>query len=236
MSNITLFSLKKLSFSFHNNVKPLFNQAEFSITKNSLTFIRGKNGMGKSTLFNILQGTIAQSSIISAELEYDGKEYKINTPEDIPKEFTHNVKMVQQSFDSMIAPDEDFNNNLALAKLATIPGLHQLPQPNQFEALIKTFGINTTIPVHLLSGGQRQILALCMALQKEPKILLLDEPTAALDTQNSQLLMEFLQALQSIISITILIITHDKEVVENYVCGSYYELEDNLIKRKERVC
>ena len=236
MENKSIFTLKKLSFSFHKSSKPLFDQAELSIQEGGLTFIRGKNGMGKSTLFNILQGNIPHNALLSCELFFDDKMYQINNADQLPQEFVQNIKMVQQSFDSMIAPDESFTTNLALAKLGTIPGLSKLPTPKNFDQLIKEFGIDSEIPVHLLSGGQRQILALCMALQKKPRILLLDEPTAALDEQNSRLLMNFLQALLSLVSITILIITHDKEVIENYVCGGYYELENNLIIKKERIC
>jgi ABC-type lipoprotein export system ATPase subunit len=78
----------------------------------------------------------------------------------------------------------------------------------------------------MLSGGQRQILAILMALQKSASILLLDEPTAALDDKNSSMVMSFLnELLATDKNLTVLIICHDKELVDTYAHSQYHQIE-----------
>src|SRR5581483_218231 len=84
--------------------------------------------------------------------------------------------------------------------------------------------IDMTTPAHLLSGGQRQILAIMMALQKPTRVLLLDEPTAALDNDNAQQVMAFLENITAELNLITLIICHDKELVVTYGHHSCYEL------------
>ena len=105
------------------------------------------------------------------------------------------------------------------------PLFNYLPQYQPLPKLIKRFGISFEKPVYLLSGGQRQILAILMVLQKPTKLLLLDEPTAALDHKNSTMVMEFLKELLKSVSLTILIICHDKELVRTHAEDDFFEIK-----------
>ena len=81
--------------------------------------------------------------------------------------------------------------------------------------------------MHQLSGGQRQILALMMKLQGNPGLLLLDEPTAALDEENAGLVFDFLKGLP----LTVLAVCHDEELVERYTTGNRLQMyigKDNV--------
>ena len=133
--------------------------------------------------------------------------------------------MVQQKFDLMIADQFTFGQNLQIANLPEYPFFAPLPAHKPLPKLVERFGINSNTPAYLLSGGQRQILSILMVLQKHTKILLLDEPTAALDEKNAQMVMLFLQELIITTPITILIICHDKDLVHEYATKHYYELE-----------
>jgi len=104
------------------------------------------------------------------------------------------------------------------------PSLCELPETKPLPSLIEKYGIDYNIPVSLLSGGQRQILSILMVLERSPKILLLDEPTAALDEENTQLVMDFLQDLCKHQGLTIIAIVHSHELVEKYTPQGYYEL------------
>ena len=113
----------------------------------------------------------------------------------------------------MIADQFSFIENARLAAMAHYPGVTKLPQATLYPELLQRFGIAMDKPTKLLSGGQRQILAIVMALQKKCSILLLDEPTAALDETNAELVMHFLQDLIRTTGLTVIMICHDSDLI-----------------------
>ena len=215
--------IKKLSFKFDKNAQYFFNDLSIDFAAGKINFIQGKNGVGKSTLFNILQGNIPASSLISGEFEL-GKQIVSAQQNAIDSNMSYQVKMVQQQFDKMLALNFTFDQNLQIAQLNQYPGLGQLPKVHSVPHIINNFSINRNIPIQLLSGGQRQILSILMVLQKPTKLLLLDEPTAALDEKNADMVMQFLQELIKETDITILVISHDTELVKKYAQGNYYQI------------
>lgn len=100
-----------------------------------------------------------------------------------------------------------------------------LKNPARLPALLERLEIDLTLPTYRLSGRQRQILALTMALQKSPSLLLLDEPTATLDSINSHLVFQFLQALIIADKVTILTICHDHDLINEYCNGQQLEID-----------
>ena len=142
----------------------------------------------------------------------------------LPIVFTQQVHAVQQNYDSMIANQFTFMENLQLANLPIYPHLKRLPQATLFD-VIKTLNIDPNKPAYLLSGGQRQLLAILMSLQKTTKLLLLDEPTATLDKKNADLIMQCLFQLAEQLKVTMLIICHDKELVKKYAQGNSFIIQ-----------
>ena len=87
----------------------------------------------------------------------------------------------------MIANQFTFHGKSAIGEFADVSSIdNRLPHATLFD-IIKPLGIDMHKPAHLLSGGQRQFLAILMALQKPTKLLFLDEPTATLDKKNAHL-------------------------------------------------
>lgn len=79
--------------------------------------------------------------------------------------------------------------------------------------LAQSFNIPLDIPIELLSGEQRQVLAILTMLQRTSSLLLLDEPTATLDEENSHLVMRCITSLAEVQKITVLMITHDRSLL-----------------------
>ncbi len=211
--------IQDLSFAFDaTDNHPFFNHLSISFTPNTMHFIQGDNGIGKSTLFNILQGSISSTALCSATITLDGVTYQTEKNR-LPYALLKHIHTVQQQYDRMLAPHLSFIENLKLANLPDYPGLRSLPQATLFSQ-IQVDHIDQTKPVHLLSGGQRQLLAILMALQKPTKVLLLDEPTATLDRKNTHLIMQSLHQLATQLGVTMLIICHDKEIVQEYADGN----------------
>ncbi len=224
---MTMF-IKHLSFKFNKkSAQSFFQNITIAFAPNKVHFIQGDNGVGKSTFFNILQGAIGKDAYLEASIQLDGTTFNTHNTM-LPHVFTQQVHVVQQNYDSMIANQFTFMENLQLANLPMYPHLKPLPQATLFD-VIKTLGIDPHKPAYLLSGGQRQLLAILMALQKTTKLLLLDEPTATLDKKNADLIMQCLFQLAEQLKVTMLIICHDKELVKQYAQENNFviqQLED----------
>lgn len=181
-----------------------FEELSFSLEPGKLHALHGKNGVGKSVLLNILAGHLP---LLSGTIEGGG------------------IALVRQQFDQMLAGSFSFEENLRFATMGRFPSpFKRLSQTTDYQFLISRFNINPKIPVQKLSGGQRQILALLMVLQRPTQTLLLDEPTAALDEQNALMVFSFLETLPAI---TKLVVCHDRALINRFVTGSHLHLLPN---------
>lgn len=199
--------VKNLCFRHKKQAKPFFTDLNFHLAPGKLHALHGKNGTGKTVLLNILSGKTDPSACLEGSIQNRG------------------AVLVNQRFDTMIADQFTFLENLKFARFNRFPlPFVRLKQAKLFTELIEHFHIDFATPAYKLSGGQRQILALLMVLQRKAKILLLDEPTATLDEQNAQMVFEFLHKLQDI---TLLVVCHDKDLISRYTTGSHYTLIRN---------
>lgn len=207
--------ISNLTFTFPHQKQPFFTHINATFESGKIYFIQGKNGAGKSTFFSLLQGTVAHQSELTGSITYDNHDYPIKNNH-IPDQISSFVKTVVQDSSSMIADDMSVEKNMQLAQLSAHPRFVPLPSLSHVPHLIQKFNLNLATQARYLSGGQKQILAIIMALQKPTHILLLDEPTAALDEKNSILVMDFLSTLAREQQLIILVITHDQDIVDTY--------------------
>jgi len=222
--------IKQLSYKFDTqDTDYFFDHLYAEFVPHALNIIMGDNGVGKSTFFSILCDNISAHAQLTATLEVGGTGYEaVNNH--MPNAFVQHVHMVQQQYDAMLADQFSFKQNLQFACLPCYPGLHALPQAQLFD-IINDMNIDIDKPAYLLSGGQRQLLAILMALQKSTKLLLLDEPTATLDKKNAVLIMEALAKLAQKLHVTMLIISHDHGLINNYAARSFVLEKDEQGKR-----
>ena len=212
-------ALHNLTFSFALHSKPFFKDLTIDFKTGQINFICGKNGMGKSTLLKILSGNVAASQV-QGVLHIDGEDFDVRQLDCMSR----SIALVCQNFNNMLVDAYSFYENLQFALMSSFPSFGRLPVALPLPAFIEKYGINQHVPIHLLSGGQRQILSILMMLQRCPQILLLDEPTAALDEENAAIVMDFLQDLCVQENITIIAIVHDFDLVQKYGQGHYFEL------------
>jgi ABC-type multidrug transport system ATPase subunit len=200
--------IENLSYKHRINAPYLFRNMSFSLEAGKLHALHGKNGTGKSVLLHLLSGDVPPEGIIEGEIHSKGA-----------------AALVNQKFDRMIADQFSFDDNLKLACMRRLPSLFAtLKQPDiVFEALDR-FQIDRTIPVCRLSGGQRQILSILMALQKHVEYLFLDEPTATMDEENAVLVFDFLSLLTEK-GMTVFAVCHDRELLSSYVTGTEWMLK-----------
>ena len=193
------------------NEKQVLTNLNLQLDKGDFVTILGSNGAGKSTLFNTIAGTYLPDS---GKVYLDGKDitrlpdYKRS--KEIGRLFQDPLKGT--------APNMTIEENLALAYLranhAKSP-FSMVSRADRAEFRDRLAMLNLGLedrmkqPVGLLSGGQRQALTLLMATLVTPKILLLDEHTAALDPGTAEIVLELTKKIVAENGITCLMITHN---------------------------
>ncbi|MGO9272975.1 MAG: ABC transporter ATP-binding protein [Terriglobia bacterium] len=166
--------------------------------------IVGPSGCGKSTLLHILGGLTGPTT---GRVLVDGNDFRSMSDADRTRFRRHKIGFVFQRFN--LLPTLSARNNIALAQHIQGNGFN----PHRFDAVVEALGIREKLDTkpYALSGGEQQRVAIARAVICEPKILLADEPTGNLDTENSQLVLNMLRALNRSFRQTILMITHNPE-------------------------
>lgn len=226
--------LSDVSLSFNSTNDAFFSGLDLALRRGELSSLRGKNGSGKSTLFKILRGSLDSTFIVKGSATVMEKTYLLEDTAATSRALKRSVALVSQRYDAMIADAFSFRENLSFAAFSPFPAwMRPLRKPPQVPAFIHRFGIDDNTPVKLLSGGQRQILALLMVLQRQPSILLLDEPTATMDSCNARMVFDFVAELVAGGEVTALVISHDDDLVQEYCQGTAFELQvDALTQRR----
>lgn len=195
----------------------LYNDLNLDIKDGEFVTIIGSNGSGKSTLFNLL----------CAEVETDFGSIHFD------KNNLHKVKMferfkeISRVYQDPVAgtsPSLTIMENLSLAfdkgKLMNLrPGI-RFDEVEHFKELLKELdlGLENKLDAKVgqLSGGQRQALSLLMAFMNNPKVLLLDEHTAALDPKSSEIIMKLTKKMVEKRNITTMMVTHNLQHALDY--------------------
>lgn len=180
-----------------------------TINKGEFVVIVGTNGSGKSTLLNILLGTISPTE---GDISINNQEIT-SLPSFKRSQW---ISMVFQNPAHGTAPDLSILENFRLASLrAGNKGLH-IGMNKIFRKTVEErvsslgMGLEKKLdqPMGSLSGGQRQALTLLMGVMDKTDILLMDEPTAALDPKSSQVVMQLADKINKELGITIVLVTH----------------------------
>ncbi|MGN1276538.1 MAG: ABC transporter ATP-binding protein [Floccifex sp.] len=189
------------------NEKKALEELSLHLKKGDFTTIIGSNGAGKSTLFNAICGNFLTDT---GSIYLDGQDITFEPQFKRAKNIGH----LYQDPNKGSAPGMTILENLALAAgkggwLSHISKNDKRVFKEQLARLDLGLEDRLNQPVGLLSGGQRQALTLLMATYNPPKLLLLDEHTAALDPQTAKKVLNLTKEIVKEHQITTLMITHN---------------------------
>lgn len=229
-----MIKLENISKTFNrgkaNEVKAI-EDLSLTISAQDYVVIVGANGSGKSTLLNLIAGsTLPGSGVIEID----------NHPVTHLHDYQRSrwIARVFQNPLSGTAPDLSILDNFRLAALRTqSKGLRigtntAFKQQVQEKIALLDMGLEKKLmqPMGTLSGGQRQALTLLMSVMDECKILLLDEPTAALDPRSARLVMETADKLIADFKLTAILITHNLKDAHTHGNRLIHMAEGKVIK------
>jgi ABC-type sugar transport system ATPase subunit len=202
-SEVPLLSLRGVSKNF-GAVQAMQN-VDLDIFDAKVTALIGDNGAGKSTLIKTISGIWAPSS---GHVYWNGKEVKIHTPRDASD---LGIATVYQ--DLALCDNLDIVQNMYLGHEDTRLGLlDEIKMELAANQLLKDLSVSTVKSVRQLvgslSGGQRQSVAVARAVMRESKLVILDEPTAALGVSQTAQVLELIRTLSSR-GIAVLVISHN---------------------------
>ena len=207
-NNNNILKLEKLSLKFGRKV--ILDNLNFELNQGQILGLLGPNGVGKSTIFNLIIGLIKPdfgSIIINSEkvnkfpIYIRAKKFKIGF---VPQNggYFHNLTV----YENLKAISEITFNNKNY-------------QEEKINSLLSKFELDNVrnIKAYLLSGGQKKKLVISIALISDPKILLLDEPFAALDVLTIKMLQQIIVNLQNNNGISIILCDHQARDLLNCV-------------------
>ena len=192
----------KKSYGQGDSLIQILKGTSFNLEKGKICTILGPSGSGKSTLLNIIGGleTIDSGSIIIDNIDLSNASSK-----ELSTFRRSHLGFIFQFYN--LIPNLTVIENVEVCEYLT-------QSPLDKENLLKTLGLwdhKDKLPKHL-SGGQQQRTAIARALIKNPKLLLCDEPTGALDYTTSKEILQLLEDVNKIYGTTIIIVTHNDAI------------------------
>ncbi len=194
-----VIKLEKVSFSFKK--RPILDSISFNLNQGEILGLLGPNGVGKSTIFNLITGLlkpnygsiiINNKNVLNYPIAERATAFKIGY---VPQYggYFHDLTLIEN-----------------LNAIAEIQIIDKQTRISTIEKIIAKFEFDSiiNIPAKFLSGGQKKKLVIALALLNNPKVLLLDEPFAALDVLTIKMLKELIVNLQSQEKISICICDH----------------------------
>ena len=207
MSNDSIISVRDLRKTFHVGEVDVhaLRGVNLDVRRGEFLSIVGHSGSGKSTLFNIIGGLTPPSA---GHIVIDGKDLRAMSESDRTNLRKESIGVVFQKYN--LRPTLNAHDNNALAR--RMAG-QSLKIDDDFKDVLTLLGIAHRLhhKPRALSGGEQQRVAIARAVVNHPAILLADEPTGNLDTENSERVLSLLRDLNERIGQTIIMITHNPE-------------------------
>ncbi len=188
----------------HGNITKAINDISFSVNEGEFVGIMGASGSGKTTLLNCIS-TI--DTVSAGHIYLDGTDVTEIKEKALARFRRENLGFVFQDFN--LLDTLTISENIALALTINNVPVEQIEgKVAEIAATLNITDILDKYP-YQVSGGQKQRCACARAIINKPKLILADEPTGALDSQSSQMLLSTMQSINDQLGATILMVTHD---------------------------
>ncbi len=195
---------------------------DMHVSDGELVAVQGPSGCGKTTLLNLIGGIDRPTA---GQVEVDGTNIVHLDAAALVQYRRSEVGFVFQFFN--LVPTLTAKENVELPmRLANRPASHRKERTRQ---LLQLVGLEDRA-VHRpdeLSGGEQQRIAIAVALANDPPLVLADEPTGELDTENGQRVLDLFEVLNKDLGKTVLIVTHDQRVSK--IARRILQIEDGKI-------
>ncbi len=215
---LTIQDVKK-SYGENGSYIQVLKGISTHVERGQMCVIQGTSGSGKSTLLNCIGGL---DTMDSGSVKVEGKEIFGLKPMALSEYRRANLGFVFQFYN--LVPNLTVRENIQICQ-------HIAENPLEMDELLETLGLTehqNKFPSQL-SGGQQQRCAIARALIKNPKLLLCDEPTGALDSRTSRDILVLLETINAKYNTTMLIVTHNNSI-KNMV-HKVILLKDGVIKK-----
>lgn len=204
MQNILKIENLKKYYGTKNNITKAIDNISFTVNEGEFVAIMGASGSGKTTLLNCIS-TI--DTVTAGKIIINNKDITEIKDRDIASFRRNNLGFVFQDFNLL--------DTLTIAENISLSLIINKKNENKIDEMVNDIakrldieGILDKFPYEV-SGGQKQRCACARALINNPKLILADEPTGALDSKSSRMLLETMDEINKNLNATILMVTHD---------------------------
>lgn len=197
------------------------------VLSGDIELLMGPSGSGKTTLLSILSGILTPTS---GSVELLGETITGLSRAKLAKFRLKNIGFIFQDFNLFPALTVQENVETVL----NLKGIRRTAAKRQAQQLLDQVGLAHKVQSlpRDLSGGQKQRVAIARALAGNPRLIMADEPTASLDSQNGHAVIELLRKLAKEEGCTVLMVTHDPRILD--VADQVVYLEDGMISSSAR--
>jgi peptide/nickel transport system ATP-binding protein len=208
----------QIDFRVTGGMLRVIDQVDFDLASNLITAVIGESGSGKSTLGNTVLGLYPANSIITpaSKVLFQGKNLLEMSPEELRQYRWRKASMVFQSAQSSMNPTLRIGEQLTDSVLDHEEGASRADCLKKAASLLELVHLDAprVLPSypHEISGGMKQRVMIAMALALDPELIILDEPTTALDVLTQQYIFDILADIHQKRRLTMMLITHDIEL------------------------
>jgi putative ABC transport system ATP-binding protein len=214
-----------MSFQSGADCYQALKKIDLELQSGEIQLLMGPSGSGKTTLLSILAGILTPTE---GEVHLLGQEITGMSRSQLARFRLAHIGFIFQGFNLFPALTALENVQVAL----TVKGVRKQTAAKEARILLEQVGLAekaNQLPRDL-SGGQKQRVAIARALGGDPKLIMADEPTAALDSQNGYAVIELLHRLAKEHNRTVLMVTHDSRIID--FADRVVNLEDGTLKQK----